>query len=135
MCDARERGGLQLPNLELYHDACCLVWVRDWIMLEEEKLLTLEGFNRLFGWHAYLLYDKEKSDTMFKHHFIRGSLLQAWNKYRINLPDERPLWIILEEVISFIAGGKRNNPLKYKDLTKREGETIELKTDEELNHK
>lgn len=57
LSDARERGGI--PDLELYYDACCLVWLREWITLEDKKLLTLEEFNQTFGWHAYLLYDKE----------------------------------------------------------------------------
>lgn len=27
--DAKERGGLQLPDLERYFEACCFVWIRD----------------------------------------------------------------------------------------------------------
>lgn len=42
LCDTREHGGMQLPDVERYYDACRLVWVRDWITLEN-KLLVLEG--------------------------------------------------------------------------------------------
>lgn len=40
LCDARERGGFQLPNLELYYDACCLVWLKEWITLEDKKIIS-----------------------------------------------------------------------------------------------
>lgn len=77
LVDAKERGGLQLPDLQLYHETCCLVWVREQILLRNKKLLALEGFNKSFGLHAYMLYDKVKADLIFKHHFIRNTLLQT----------------------------------------------------------
>lgn len=61
------------------------------------------------------------------------SLLQVWRKYRIYLPDERPPWIVPEDVIHFIAGGRWKNPKKYEDLIKKEGGKIELKSEVELN--
>lgn len=96
------------------------------------KMLTLEGFNLTFGWHAYLLYDKEKIDAIFKHYYIRGSLFQTWNKYRNYLPAERPTWIMPEEVIHFVAGERRKNPMRYKDLFKKEQGKVILKSGEEL---
>lgn len=60
MCDAYGRGGLQVPNLKLYHEAVCLSLLSKWISLQDEKLLNLEGFNKKQGWHAYLYYDKAK---------------------------------------------------------------------------
>lgn len=106
LCDARERSGLQLPDLETYYDACYLVWVREWIKIQDKKMLALEGFNKNFGWHAYLMYGKEKVDAMFKHHYIRGSLLNTWLKYRKHLTDKRPMWIIPEEAIYSVVKRK-----------------------------
>lgn len=78
--DTRERGGFQLPDLQLYYKASCLLWIQDWILLEKKRLLTLEGFNNIFGWHAYMMYNKAKVDAMFNHHYIRSALLQVWPK-------------------------------------------------------
>lgn len=82
MCDKKDRGGLSLPKFELYHDVCALAWITEWVLTQYKKLLTMEGFNARYGWHAYLLYDKHKVDSMFNHHYIRKSLLSVWNKYR-----------------------------------------------------
>lgn len=44
LMDSYEKGGLQVPNLKLYHEAVCLAWIKDWITLSNNKLLGLEGF-------------------------------------------------------------------------------------------
>ena len=75
--DAKERGGLGLPDLKLYFKACCLMWIRDWIMLENQKMLQLEGHELRFGWHAYIWYDKVKINKDFKNHCIRKALLRV----------------------------------------------------------
>lgn len=98
-------------------------------------MLNLEGFNKTFGWHAYLMYKKDNADTLFKHHFIRGNLLQIWTKYKKCLTEKKPLWIIPEEVIHFIAGGKRKEPLPYKDLLRFEGRQAILKSEAEIDYK
>lgn len=53
LCDAKERGGLQMPNLKLYHEAICLDWLKYW-MLSNKKLLALKGHNNTYDWQAYL---------------------------------------------------------------------------------
>lgn len=37
--DAKARGGLNLPNMKIYHEACCLLWTKEWIELKEDRLL------------------------------------------------------------------------------------------------
>lgn len=37
LSDAKERGGLNLPDLELYHDASALTWIQEWILLQNKK--------------------------------------------------------------------------------------------------
>lgn len=91
LIDSKERGGLQLPDLQLYYDTCCLLWTRDWMLLKKKRMLALEGFNKSFGWHAYMMYNKAKADALFNHHFIRRSLLQRWLKYGKERAEERPL--------------------------------------------
>lgn len=48
LCDLKERGGLQLPNLRIYHEGVCLSWTQQWIKLENPRLLNLGGFNNAF---------------------------------------------------------------------------------------
>lgn len=59
LMDTKERGGLQLPNLKIYHEAAGLSWIAKWIKLDNERILNIEGFNLLYGWHAYLYYQKK----------------------------------------------------------------------------
>lgn len=37
MMDDQKRGGLQVPNLELYQDAVTLSWIKDWLILRNKK--------------------------------------------------------------------------------------------------
>lgn len=75
LIDVRECGGFQLPDLKIYYQVCCLL-LQEWILLSKKKMLVLEGFNKTFGCHSYLMYGKVKADTSFKHHYIRNTLLQ-----------------------------------------------------------
>nr|GEZ82414.1 hypothetical protein [Tanacetum cinerariifolium] len=52
--DAKERGGLGLPDLKVYHAACCFVWLKEWMYLQNRRLLELEGSDLRFGWHGYM---------------------------------------------------------------------------------
>lgn len=54
LMDDKEREGLQLLNLKIYNEAICLFWIKEWITLSNKKLTNVEGFNKKFGWHAYL---------------------------------------------------------------------------------
>lgn len=37
--DAKEWGGLGLLDLILYYEACCLVWLKDWIILKNPNFV------------------------------------------------------------------------------------------------
>uniref|UniRef100_A0A803SRA5 Reverse transcriptase domain-containing protein n=1 Tax=Anolis carolinensis TaxID=28377 RepID=A0A803SRA5_ANOCA len=92
MITPKERGGFDVPSLQLYHDACALEWTIDWVKLEKIKLLTIEGFNLRWGWHGYLWQEKEKVDKQFGNHFIRSALIGIWKKYKRHLYEKTPLW-------------------------------------------
>lgn len=49
LMDDKARGGLQVPNLKIYHEAICLIWIKDWITISNDKLLNLEGFKKKLG--------------------------------------------------------------------------------------
>lgn len=116
LCDSKERGGLQLPNLEMYHEVAYLTWIRNRINLDNAKILVIEGFNKIFSWHAYLMYEKLKMDGVFKHHYIRNTLIKIWLKYYKYLPKEKPLWIVPAEVIQVSPERKITGQLAYQDL-------------------
>uniref|UniRef100_A0A803T0B7 Reverse transcriptase domain-containing protein n=1 Tax=Anolis carolinensis TaxID=28377 RepID=A0A803T0B7_ANOCA len=65
MIDDKKRGGLGLPDLQLYHDACGLIWVKDWSTLGNNRIITLEGIGLRAGWHAYLWYGKKLTEKKF----------------------------------------------------------------------
>lgn len=127
LMDDKLRGGLQLPNFRLYHKAICLTWIKDWVVLTNKKLLNLEGFNRRYGWHSYLLYDKLKVDKMFAHHYIRNSLLNTWLKYVRRLEGKRPL-----EIIDLPSKNVEDKVVTYQDFIVFEERKFKLKNAQDL---
>lgn len=87
LADAKDRGGLGLPDFKLYFAACCLVWMKEWILLRNKRKLELEGHNLRFGWHSFLWYDKV--NVAFKNNYVRSAIL--WNKYKPRLCPKIPL--------------------------------------------
>lgn len=116
LCDLRENGGLQMPNLKIYFEAACFLWLHNWINLEDTRLLRLEGYGLRYGWHAYLAYEKKKVDNIFLCHIIRKSLFMVWNKYKYCYEDKKPMWIVPLEVIKQKVEYKENMKLRYEDL-------------------
>lgn len=45
--------------------------------LRNRRLLELEGYDLIFGWHDYLWYDKLKVNIDFKIHFIKCAILRV----------------------------------------------------------
>ena len=43
MQDAKQRAGFGLLDWVLYYRACVLVWIKEWIILDNDSLLKLEG--------------------------------------------------------------------------------------------
>ncbi|CAI7935372.1 Hypothetical predicted protein [Podarcis lilfordi] len=93
LTDAKQRGGFALPDLKLYYEAAAFCWLKDWLLLEDTDVLDLEGFNNVFGWHAYLWYDKVKANKAFKNHIVRKSLFNVWTKYKDLLENKTPRWL------------------------------------------
>ena len=93
LIDITERGGYGLPDLKLYYEAACLLWLRDWCLLKNTDVLDLEGHDIHFGWHAYLNYGKTKAHRNFINHIIRKPLYEVWDKYKKYLEPHIPNWI------------------------------------------
>ena len=111
-----------MPNLKLYFDVC-LFWMKEWITLENKKLLQIEGHELRFGWHAYLWYDNIKVNKDFKNHFIRSAILRIWNKYKVRLSPNVPLWLLPQEAFVRRENVGEISWLKYKDLLNFEERT------------
>lgn len=43
-------GGLGLPDFKLYFVACYLVWMKEWLLLRNIKVIKLEDRGLRFGW-------------------------------------------------------------------------------------
>uniref|UniRef100_A0A803SVM4 Reverse transcriptase domain-containing protein n=1 Tax=Anolis carolinensis TaxID=28377 RepID=A0A803SVM4_ANOCA len=74
MIAQKTQGGFGVPDLNLYHDACALCWLKDWVKLQKIKILNLEGHELRRGWHGYLWYGKTKIEKQFVRMFVRPSL-------------------------------------------------------------
>lgn len=104
--------------------------------MDNMRLLKLEKFNLVFGWHAYMLYEKHLADKMFFHHFIRNPIFKVWQKYKQYLPEERPPWINPMEVIQQQSGYKIKERSMYKDLIYwQHNEVNEMKPEYEVPDK
>ena len=74
--DDKEKGGFGLLDLRLYYEACGVMWLKEWIILENHMTLNLEGHYLKFGWHGFLWYDKIKANKAFNNHCIRSLFLE-----------------------------------------------------------
>uniref|UniRef100_G1KW36 Reverse transcriptase domain-containing protein n=1 Tax=Anolis carolinensis TaxID=28377 RepID=G1KW36_ANOCA len=133
LTDEKKRGGLGLPDLQLYHDASGLNWVRDWATLGNAKITALEGIDLRAGWHAYLWYNKKLTEKNFGNHFIRSSLIKIWEKYKMRLYLKTPKWISPLEACQRRETGGEIWP-RYKDILIKENGTHTMKSQEEINH-
>lgn len=90
---------MQLPNLRLYLDTVGLSWIQEWVKLENNRLLSLEGYNLIYDWDAYLLHEKLKSDKYIKDHVIRKVLILIWQRYKYIHGEKIPMWKVPLEVV------------------------------------
>lgn len=120
--NAKERGGLELPDLKLYFEACCLVWTKVWVILKNRWLLELEGHELRFSWHSYLWYDKFKINIDFKNHFV--ARLSPKIPVRLSEPFfgremmATQTWLSYTDLLSFI---QREPTLKKRKQLEKEG--------------
>lgn len=135
LCDLRENGGLQIPNFRIYFEAVCFLWLRDWILLEDDKLLKLVGFDLSYGWHTYLAYKTDKNDKIFNCHLIRRVLFKVWSKYQNYYGRKKPLWIVPLEVLKQNVDYSEDMKLRYEDLLKLQEGTLILKDEQTLKEK
>lgn len=82
-----------LPNFKLYYLASGLVWVKEWIILKNERCLILEGHDLLEGWHSYMWYNINKRNILFKKHMMRDSLIKIWETVKTKIYEKIPTWI------------------------------------------
>uniref|UniRef100_A0A803TKB6 Reverse transcriptase domain-containing protein n=1 Tax=Anolis carolinensis TaxID=28377 RepID=A0A803TKB6_ANOCA len=131
MKDDIQRGGLGVPDLQLYYDAAALEWVKEWATLKKTRLLALEGQDLYKGWHAYLWRRKGFKERNFSNHYLRKALLLTWEKYKPRLLRKTPLWLSPLELEH-----KREIPrerwLTYKQLLKIDKSGTNLKSYEEI---
>uniref|UniRef100_A0A803TK92 Reverse transcriptase domain-containing protein n=1 Tax=Anolis carolinensis TaxID=28377 RepID=A0A803TK92_ANOCA len=115
MIAQKAQGGFGVPDLNLYHDACALCWLKDWVKLQKIKILNLEGHELRRGWHGYLWYGKTKIEKQFGNHFIRSALFRIWDKYKCRFHTKTPLWLSPVEADHRRLLGWRNWPT-YREL-------------------
>uniref|UniRef100_A0A670IVT3 Reverse transcriptase domain-containing protein n=1 Tax=Podarcis muralis TaxID=64176 RepID=A0A670IVT3_PODMU len=135
LTDKRDRGGFALPNLQLYYEASCLCWVKEWIVLDNTDLLDLEGFNVRYGWHAYLWQDKAGVHKGFSNHIIRGALLEVWNRCKNLVEKDTPLWLSPIDILAIKKINMEGRRWTYEELLKRSEKGWEIRPYEELKDK
>uniref|UniRef100_A0A670J1I6 Reverse transcriptase domain-containing protein n=1 Tax=Podarcis muralis TaxID=64176 RepID=A0A670J1I6_PODMU len=132
LTDVKERGGFALPDLKLYYEASCLCWLKDWVKLENNELLDLEGFDNRFGWHAYLWHEKRKVHKGFGNHIFRGPLIEIWERYKNLLEFRVPHWLSPLEALSVKKINMRNKWVTYSQLLVKEGGKWKMKPYEQV---
>uniref|UniRef100_A0A2D4PBP5 Uncharacterized protein n=1 Tax=Micrurus surinamensis TaxID=129470 RepID=A0A2D4PBP5_MICSU len=98
--------------------------MKEWIVLRNTRLLTLEEHDLQLGWHAFLWYGKSKMHSYFQ----RNALLLIWEKIREHYL-KIPVWLSTMEALIHPNINMRNI-VRYKDILNEKGE---LKTKQELN--
>uniref|UniRef100_A0A803SLF5 Reverse transcriptase domain-containing protein n=1 Tax=Anolis carolinensis TaxID=28377 RepID=A0A803SLF5_ANOCA len=132
LSDDRERGGMNLPDLQLYYEACALTWVKEWLSLKDKKTLNLEGFNLNSGWHLYLWDTPDKNEKkIFRNHAIRDPLNKIWEKYKKRMFPKTPMWLLPLELIQKNHQRSSNGPI-YNDILIRNDREYILKPQEEI---
>uniref|UniRef100_A0A670JS00 Reverse transcriptase domain-containing protein n=1 Tax=Podarcis muralis TaxID=64176 RepID=A0A670JS00_PODMU len=132
LTDIKERGGFALPDLKLYYEASCLCWLKDWVKLENNTLLDLEGFDNRFRWHAYLWQDKRKVHKGFGSHIFRGPLIEIWERYKNLLEFKIPHWLSPLEILSVKKHNMRCNWITYSQLLIKEQGKWKMKPYEQV---
>uniref|UniRef100_A0A670ZAD8 Reverse transcriptase domain-containing protein n=1 Tax=Pseudonaja textilis TaxID=8673 RepID=A0A670ZAD8_PSETE len=114
--DAKSRGGLALPNWELYYWAANLLWLKDWVNLRNKRTLVLEGHDLQRGWHAFLWDVGKTKQAYFHRHLIRDSLLTNWKKICKKHYLKIPIWLSTMEAMVHPNNLDITKTTKYKDL-------------------
>uniref|UniRef100_A0A670K7G8 Reverse transcriptase domain-containing protein n=1 Tax=Podarcis muralis TaxID=64176 RepID=A0A670K7G8_PODMU len=135
LTDAKERGGFALPDLKLYYEAAAFCWLKDWLLLEDTDVLDLEGFNNAFGWHAYLWYDKVKTNKAFKNHIVRKAVFNVWTRYKDLLENKTPRWLSPLEAKARKRANMEANWPKYWEILERDGDNWKLQSLEKMKDK
>uniref|UniRef100_A0A670HKX5 Reverse transcriptase zinc-binding domain-containing protein n=1 Tax=Podarcis muralis TaxID=64176 RepID=A0A670HKX5_PODMU len=135
LTDSRERGGFGVPNLRLYYEAACLLWIKDWATLKDTDLLDLEGFDLRFGWHAYLWQEKDKVHRGFYNHIVTGSLLEVWNRKKNVIEQSTPWWLSPVDIIKIKKLNMTGRRWTYEDLLIKSEEGWKLRQQDELKEK
>ncbi|CAI5777053.1 Hypothetical predicted protein [Podarcis lilfordi] len=135
LTDAKDRGGFALPDLKLYYKSAAFCWLKEWLLLENTDILDLEGFNNVFGWHAYLWYDKVKAHKAFKNHIVRKALLNVWIRYKDLLENKTPRWLSPMEAKAQKRLNMEAKWPKYWEILEQEGDKLKLQSFEKLKDK
>uniref|UniRef100_A0A2D4EPT8 Reverse transcriptase domain-containing protein n=1 Tax=Micrurus corallinus TaxID=54390 RepID=A0A2D4EPT8_MICCO len=119
--DIKSRGGMTLPNWELYYRSAVLIWTKEWINLNNRRILSLEGHDLQKGWHAFLWEPNLKKQQYFHRHLIRDSILQNWIKIKKKHYLKIPLWVSPIDIIVHPNNLDLRKRLKYKDILNSNG--------------
>lgn len=114
--DTKDRGGRALPEWEIYYQAAGLSWLKEWMELKNNRILTIEGHEIQVGWHSFLWDGKHKTHTYFKRHIIRNALLQTWLKIKKQHYTKIPIWLSPLEAVRHPNLMELKKVIRYKDL-------------------
>uniref|UniRef100_A0A803T714 Reverse transcriptase domain-containing protein n=1 Tax=Anolis carolinensis TaxID=28377 RepID=A0A803T714_ANOCA len=129
--DDIKRGGMGLPDLQLYYDAAALSWVKDWSTLTKRKTLALEGQDLRKGWHSYLCREKSSKERNFSNHFLRAALIGTWEKYKKRFYKKIPMWCSPSEA-EHMRELPRETWLTYRQLLRVGNQEVNLKSYDEI---
>ena len=97
-----------------------MTWIKEWITLENQRLMKLEGHDIKMGWHTYVWYGRYREHSHFGEHILRKALGIVWQKFQAQTYKKIPLWVAPIEAFTLKILNQKGMLTTYENLLTKE---------------